>query len=289
MWSVYSVNKFPWLINKPYVGECGRCLWKRKSCVTAAPRSPGWELSKTRWGPVLVPWIYWHDDVPRPHYSVLFSVVKCVLGIWRFSWASKLPTCATQHVPWLVCSHLMCLWEQAAADSSLSLPVTSPKALFQTQAESWRNCYCGVLLSASSQDLVVSSWCVFWCWYTKLRRPEMAAPWESGGLTAVGRPCSAQAPTWEAWADVWNVWAVLTSPKGLLKIGMGNVEDEFTLSSTCTSFSSGDAWKVASSKAVGGCDSWAGRVQVLLLWECAYRRLEILHEQKKVDNLGRFS
>lgn len=41
VWSVYSVNKFLWLINKPYVGECGRCLWKRKSCVTAALWSLG--------------------------------------------------------------------------------------------------------------------------------------------------------------------------------------------------------------------------------------------------------
>lgn len=40
--SIYSANKSHWLINKPYVGECGRCLLlkkKKKKLCTAAPQS----------------------------------------------------------------------------------------------------------------------------------------------------------------------------------------------------------------------------------------------------------
>lgn len=40
--SIYSVNKSHWLINKPNVGECGRCFWN-KSAVFCSSSEPAWQ------------------------------------------------------------------------------------------------------------------------------------------------------------------------------------------------------------------------------------------------------
>lgn len=40
--SIYSVNKSHWLINKPNVGECGRCLWN-ESAVFCSSSEPAWQ------------------------------------------------------------------------------------------------------------------------------------------------------------------------------------------------------------------------------------------------------
>lgn len=72
------------------------------------------------------------------------------------------------------------------------------------------------------------------------------------------------------------------SPKGLLKIEMGNAEDEFTLSSACTSCTSGDAWKVASSKASGGCGSGAACAGFDAVRMCESKVGNIARAEKKL-------